>query len=95
MSFKILLILFFLGSNISLAFSEVVNIYNSKIIDNNNEYCKKNNDKFTDNKILLEEINFITIDANSQRKWFKNLFKAAIWHGINTPKKYKKSLKQK
>ena len=95
MWFKILLISIFLSSNISLVFSEVVNIYNSKIIDNNSEYCKKNNDKFTDNKILLEEINFITIDADSQRKWFKNLFKATIWHGINTPKKYKKKFKAK
>tara|TARA_B100001063_G_C16773836_1_gene563582 strand:- start:1900 stop:4146 length:2247 start_codon:yes stop_codon:yes gene_type:complete len=92
---KILLIFIFFNLNISSAFSKIKNNYNPKIIDNNKEYCKTNNYKFTDNKILLDEVNHISIDIDDQRKWFKNIFKAIIWHGINTPKKFRKNFKAK
>ena len=92
---KILLIFIFFNSNITLAFSEIINNYNPEIIDNNKEYCKKNNDKFTNNKILLKEVNYISIDVDNQRKWFKNIFNAIVWHGINTPKKFRKNFKAK
>jgi len=95
MWFKILLIFIFFNSNIALAFSEIINNYNPEIIDNNKEYCKKNNDKFTNNKILLKEVNYISIDVDNQRKWFKNIFNAIIWDGRNTPKKFKKNFKAK
>jgi len=92
---KILLIFIFFNSNITLAFSEIINNYNPEIIDNNKEYCKKNNDKFTNNKILLKEVNYISIDVDNQRKWFKNIFNAIVWDGLNTPKKFRKNFKAK
>ena len=92
---KILLIFIFFNSNITLAFSEIINNYNPEIIDNNKEYCKKNNDKFTNNKILLKEVNYISIDVDNQRKWFKNIFNAMVWDGLNTPKIFRKNFKAK
>ena len=92
---KILLIFIFFNSNITLAFSEIINNYNPEIIDNNKEYCKKNNDKFTNNRILLKEVNYISIDVDNQRKWFKNIFNAMVWDSLNTPKRFRKNFKAK
>ena len=92
---KILLIFIIFNSNVTSGFSKVVNIYNPEIIDNNKDYCKKNNKKFTNNKILLKEVNYISIDVDNQRKWFKNIFNAIIWEGKNTPKKFKKNFNAK
>ena len=54
------------------------------------DYCQKNSSNFTNNKLLLNQLNHISITIDNQNKWYKNLFKAIVWHGINTPKKFRK-----
>ncbi len=88
----VFLVTFFIIPNVN---SEISNFYNPTLIDNNKEFCKKNYNKFSNNKILLNEINYLSIDINNQRKWFKNLFNTIIWDGINTPSKFKKNFKAK
>ena len=75
--------------------SEIINNYNPNLIDNNKEYCKKNSINFTNNKILLSQLNHLSITINNQNKWYKNLFRAIVWHGINTPKKFRKNFNAK
>lgn len=75
--------------------SEIINNYNPNLIDNNKEYCKKNSANFTNNKILLSELNHLSITINDQNKWYKNLFRVIVWHGLTTPEKYKKNFNAK
>lgn len=88
----IILFTFYLIPN---ANSEILNFYNPNVIDNNKEFCKNNYNKFSNNKILLNELNHLSINIDNQRKWYKNLFNTIIWHGINTPSKFKKNFKAK
>lgn len=75
--------------------SEIINNYNPNLIDNNKEYCKKNSINFTNNKILLSQLNHLSITMNDQNKWYKNLFRVIVWHGLTTPEKYKKNFNAK
>ena len=84
--------LFFFSFNVN---SEILNNYNPNLIDNTKEFCEKNNSRFTNNKILLDQLNHISIDIDDQRKWYTNLFRAVVWHGINTPPKFRKNFDAK
>ncbi len=88
----IILFLFFLSN---YSFAKIENKYFPEIIDNKSDFCKKHNKNFTNHKILLEHLNFIRIEVNDQNKWYKNLFRAITWHGINTPERFKNNYKSK